>query len=608
MKTLAKQKTGPMERSLAIESATVDLENRTATFSFSSEYPVERWFGMEILSHEAGAPDLSRLKNGGSVRDEHEGDQIGVTEDAWIENRKCWVKVRYSANNPRADVVLKDMADGIRRNVSFRYRIIESVLRDTNEKDGVRVETWLVRKWEPIHVAHVADPADPNVGLREADGVESTFIREESRKEEKKMDEIKTPTLDVDAIRKEGETKLASALAERDRFDSQAEAIIEKHGAVEGVRDIVKKARHEKWPIEKMGAAVLDLIAEKRDATKTHTPASEIGLSEKETKKYDLHRAILNVIDGKDDNLEGEAHREMCKRFGDPKHGNLYVPFEVQKRDLTVASGSGGGYLVGQDRMGFIDLLRNRQCITALGVPRLTGLKGDVYIPKQTGASTAYWVAEGTAVTESNLTFGQLALTPKTVGGLVEITRQLLLQSDPSAQNLTMNDLSKVLAIAVDLVAVSGSGSSGQPRGILSTSGTGTVSWNSSARWTSLLEFESDVATANAEVPGMKWLTTPAVRAVMKANLKTSGVAGYLMDDNGNMNGYPSVVSNQCSSGYLIFGDWSQMIVGEWGTLELKVIENGTNYKAGNIEILGFYTVDVGVRQPTAFSYASSVS
>jgi HK97 family phage major capsid protein len=597
-----------MERGLAVEKATVDLENRTATFSFSSEHPVERWFGMEILSHDSGAPDLSRLKNGGSVRDEHEGDQIGVVEDAWIEEKRAWVRVRYSANNPRADVVLKDMADGIRRNVSFRYRILESVLSGADEKDGVRMETWLVTRWEPIHVAHVADPADPNVGLRAAEGVETTFIRESGKEETEMSQEIQTPTVDVDAIRKEGEAKLAAAMTLRDAFDSQAEAIIEKHGHIEGVRDLVKKARSEKWTTDKLGSATLDIIAENRDATKTYKPEAALGMSDKEVKQYDFHRAIRNVLDKKDDNLEGECHREMVKKFGAPKQGDVYIPYDIQKRDLTVASGSGGGFLVGQDRMGFIDLLRNKQALTQLGATRLTGLKGDVYVPKQTGASTFYWVAEGTAITDSNLTFGQLALTPKTGGGLVEISRQLLLQSDPSAQSLTMSDLAKVMALGVDLAALEGSGSSGEPRGLLSTSGVGTVTWNSSTRWTNVLEFESDIATANAEVAGMKWLTTPAVRAVMKGNLKTSAVGGYLMEDNGTMNGYPTIVSNQCKSGYLIFGDWSQMVVGEWGTMELKVVENGTNYKAGAIEVLGFITVDVGVRQPTAFSYASSVA
>ena len=162
--------------------------------------------------------------------------------------------------------------------------------------------------------------------------------------------------------------------------------------------------------------------------------------------------------------------------------GGVLVPYEVQKRDMSTAA-NGGGYLVEtvNDAASFIELLRNRTVVGELGATILSGLKGNITIPKQTAAGTAYWLSnETTSATESNQTIGQLAMSPKTVGAYTEYSRQLMLQSAPAIDMLIMNDLARVLAIAVDLAALEGNGS-GAPVGIANTSGIGSVTGTSLA-------------------------------------------------------------------------------------------------------------------------------
>ena len=236
--------------------------------------------------------------------------------------------------------------------------------------------------------------------------------------------------------------------------------------------------------------------------------------------------------------------------------------------NLGTLATSTGGFLVATEHMAgsFIDLLRARAKVVQLGAFMLPGLKGDVTIPKLSAAATAYWLStEATAITESQQTFGQLALTPKNVGAYTEVSRQLLMQSTPAADMLVMNDLSKVIALAVDLAALNGSGASGQPTGIINTSGIGAVT-GTSLNWAGVVEFETDVASANADVDTMAYLTTPSVRGTLKARNKTSTTVGnYVWGGTNNertLNGYRAEVSTQIPAADMLFGDWSQIIIG----------------------------------------------
>jgi HK97 family phage major capsid protein len=307
-----------------------------------------------------------------------------------------------------------------------------------------------------------------------------------------------------------------------------------------------------------------------------------------------------------------EASKEITKRTGRDgrTESSFFVPLDVQQRDLTVGTNSAGGYLRATDNLSFIELLRNRMVAYTLGARRLSGLVGNVTIPKQTTAATAYWLAnEGTSITEGNQVFGQLALTPRTVGAYTQVSRLLQLQSSPDVDGIVMSDLAKQIAIAADLATLAGTGTE-QPTGITQTASIGSVTGTSLAA-AGIIEFQTDVAANNALNGSLGYVTTPAVAGLLMARpeLPSTGTTrlwqGNLQE--GSLFGIRAITSAQMSSATMLFGDWSQVVVGEWGVLELAVNPNDDFAKALT-GIRAMYTMDVGVRYAGAFSYASSIT
>lgn len=346
----------------------------------------------------------------------------------------------------------------------------------------------------------------------------------------------------------------------------------------------------------------------------TRSLSARIGLSDKERRSYSLRRAILAAAES---NWSGAGFELECSRAVqtrlhsfNPHPFSFMVPVHdlMCERDLTAANASAGGYLVGTQNVGFIELLRNRTALLRLGAMRLLDLVGNVTVPKQTAAATAYWLAtEGTQITESQPTLGQLSLTPKTVAAYTEIGRTLLLQSDPSAEAMVHNDLAKVVGLAVDTAGINGTGASGQPTGILQISGIGSVT-GASIDYADILEFQSDVG--NALVPECAYLTTPAAAGVLMARQRFASTdtpiwVGNMLD--GQVAGFRAMSTAGMPSATMIFGDFTQVVIAEWGGLEITV-NPYANFQAGIVGVRALYSVDIGVRHPTGFSAASSIS
>lgn len=344
----------------------------------------------------------------------------------------------------------------------------------------------------------------------------------------------------------------------------------------------------------------------------------QLGVTSREERRYSLSRALLAVgTDASPSGYEAEIDQAMRREFKiEPRtNGGIFIPTGVAlTRDLTAGTPSAGGYLVGTDNIGesFIDLLRNKLVAVAMGAQLMTGLRGNVTIPKQSASATAYWLAnESTTITESQPTLGQVALSPKNVGAYTEFSRQLLLQSNPSVDRMIANDLARVVGLAIDAASINGSGASGQPTGIINTAGIGAVV-GTSIDYAKVLEFQTDVAAANALIDGPTcgYVTTPTVAGLLKQRYAVASTYSPLWEGNlveGKVAGMRAMASGQMPAGSMLFGDWSQLILGEWGMLEIAS-NPFANFQSGLIGIRAMQTVDIAVRMPGAFSYASSVT
>jgi HK97 family phage major capsid protein len=582
----------PLVRGLLVDRAAVDEAARTVQMAFASEAPYERYWGIEILDCSRASVDTSRLQSGANLLCDHNTkDVVGVVESVEIgADRVARAVVRFG-KSVRAEEVWQDVLGGIRRNVSVGYMINKAVLEST--EDGL--DTYRVTSWTPYEVSLVSVPADASVGVgRSADLDAPPAATPTPIPPKESIMTIETPV-------QRDHAKEITAIAK----------------TLPGGADMAMRAIQEGKTVEEFQAEALRSLSSKP------VPTADIGLSDKETKQYSMLRAINALANPNDQAaqraaaFERETSDAVAKVMGKSSRG-LFVPYEVQKRDLLVGTATAGGNTVATDLLSgsFIDILRNAMVINGLGARMMTGLVGQIAIPKQTGSGTAYWVAENSAPTEGQQSFGQVTMTPKTVGAFTDISRKLLLQSSISVDGLVQTDLATVLGLAVQQAAINGSGASNQPTGILTTAGIGSVVGGTNGlapTWAHMIALETAIAAANADVGTMGYLTNAKMRGKLKSTEKFGSTNGNAIWDMGNtpINGYAAAVTNAVPSNgtkgsgtnlsSIIFGNFADLMIGMWGSLDLMV-DPYTGSTAGTIRVVALQDVDVAVRNVESFA------
>ena len=586
------------------ERAAADKEGRTFTFPFSSEFGVARSFGNEVLSHEAGAANLARLNDSAPLLWNHDPNKvIGVVERAWVDeqSKRGYSTVRFS-RNAFAQEILADVTDGVLRNVSVAYEINDMQQRG---------EDFVATKWSPYEVSVVSISADAhNTGFgRTYDSqLAATAATNPPLTSTNVVPMENTPDLTV--------VRAEAAEAERTRI-AGITALCEKHNMSDLAGELVRGNQN----IDAARAAVLERMGSAQKPV--NDKAADIGLTEAETRRFSFVRAINALAHPTDRRCQEAARFEFevsdaaAKAMGKESRG-LMVPAEVLRRDLTVGTATAGGNTVATDLLAanFIDLLRNKAVVMGLGTQMLTGLQGNIALPRQTGGATGYWVNESGSPTESQQAFDQLSMSPKTLGAFTDISRKLLLQSSIDIETFVRNDLATVLALEIDRAAIHGSGSSNQPTGILATSGIGSVAGGTNGAaptWANIIGLETEVAQDNADLGSLNYLTNSKVRGKLKGTFTNStyGEAPIFGLD-GRMNGYNTAVTNMVSStltkgsasgvcSAIIFGNFADLIVGMWGSLDLMV-DPYTSSTSGTVRVVALQDLDIAVRHPESFA------
>ena len=576
----------------------VNNESKTIELSFSSEEPYERYWGVEILDHSSTSINMKRLNNDAPLLFNHDRDiVIGVVENARIEENRGKATVRFG-NSAKALEVFKDVEDGILKNVSVGYEIHE--MAKESEKDGV--ETYRVTNWQPLEISIVSIPADNTVGVGRDKDLELKEIKiKEVEKMEKK--EIETPIVETKSV--EAPIVDVKSIQEEAR-KSEVERVREIHaiGNKFDKKDLAEKAINEGVALNEFRTSVLSEI---KTGNEIMTKSVEIGMSEEAKRDYSFARALKASITGDwtGAELEREASNSVEKVLGTSARG-FYVPMDILKREVTTTTGA---TTVSTDVMAgsFIEMLRNKSVLVGMGAQTLTGLSGNVSIPKQGGSATAYWVDESGDTTASDITLTNIALTPKTVSAKTGYSRQMLLQGNPSVDALVMGDLAQSLALAIDLAGIAGTGANGQPLGILGTTGIGSVTTATVAgglTYGKTIDLETAVKVDNADINTVGYVTNASVAGAAKQTDRGTDTGRYILD-NGVMNGYGVSVSNQVPANTIIFGDFSQLIIAMWGGLDIITERNATN---GSYVISAFQSVDFGVRHAESFSATVDVN
>lgn len=574
-------------RAMHMDDQVVDSGKRRVKVAVSSEEPVERSFGIEILDHKPDSIDLSFLNSGRAplLLDHDPTKQIGVVESVTLDGlaRRLRATVRFGKNG-LAKEVFDDVEDSIRGNISVGYQI------NKLEKEGK--DTFRAVSWMPMEVSIVSIPADRTVGVGRSAADDLTTTVNATPIKEATMAEF-----DMDAVKAEAARTASKETAEMFRL-----------AAAHNKRELADKAVAAGRSLAEFRGELLDAIGNKPLDTQ------DVGLTAKEVRKFSLMTAIRAMANPTDRRAQEEARFEFeasaaAQRANGTEARGLMIPTDVlrtwSKRDLNTTDDSA---MIAQDYRGgdFIDVLRNASSVMQAGSTMLSGLKGNVTIPKKTAASSAGWIStEGGAASESEFSDGSVTMTPRTLGAFTDLTRLMMMQSSLDIEALVRDDLSRAIALAIDLGALQGSGSSGQPTGIKNVSGVNKPSSFAAVNPTfaEVVALETYVAEDNALLGNLAYILPAGMYGALKTTAKASGQGLFVVEQPGNtINGYRAIVSNQVTSGDLFFGNFADLLIGMYGGLDI-LVDPYSSASSGNVRIRALQTVDVAVRNAVSFAY-----
>jgi HK97 family phage major capsid protein len=574
-------------RAMAMELSPIDEKRRSVQIALSSEEAVMRSFGYEVLEHSPEAIDLSFLASGRAplLLDHDPSKQIGVIESVRLDGsaRRLRATVRFG-KGALAEEAWSDVVDGIRANISVGYAI-NKMEKDTRQKD-----TYVAKRWRPMEASLVSIPADVTVGVGRSADIPQEPVLTEPKVEVNIMSEF-----DIVAIQAEA----------RKSAEKNAAQIIEL-GARHNQSELAARAIKEGRSIEEFRGELLEKVGSDRALEK-----QEIGMTQKEVKRFSLIRAIRAMANPNDARAQREAAfefevaRAAAESYGRTPQG-IMLPVDVLrtwKRDMNSSDDSS---LFTDDFRGndFIDVLRNASSVMQAGARMLTGLSGDVKIPKKTAASTAAWIStEGGPASESEMTVSAVSMTPKTLGAFTDITRQLMLQSSLDVEALVRDDLAQALALAIDKAGLEGTGLNGQPTGIWNTSGVNapTAFAGDVPTFAEVVSMETAVAEDNALMGNLAYILPASMYGALKTTEKATGTAQFVVEPGNTINGYRAIVSNQATAGRLFFGNFADLLVGMWAGLDI-IVDPYTSSTSGTVRVVALQTVDVAVRHAVSFA------
>ena len=628
-------------REVAVRAASED-EDYDIEFSFSSEQPVDRWFGREIVSNAPGAVNLDRLNDGGMLLFNHNRDQwLGKIVKAWIDEKteKGMVRAVFSERE-FAQEVKKDVLKEIMTLVSYAYEVNEMQL--TKQGDADTPDEWTVTKSTPLEVSFVTVPADPTVGYGRA--LEVNQYPPARASVTLKPTETRSKPMAASSVQDPVELQISDA--ERQQLQDQAResetgrirsiiSVCRQHGC----EDLADGFIDGNASMAEVNAKLLAHLAQQQKNTaRQPAPGQEpepvglpdpIGLTDKQARQWSFFRALRAYLNPQSAQLQEEAafERDVTRAMGKERgmaYSGVGIPLErlklpmsrtsmewaaqrygpqvLQQRGLSVGSAASAGLLVDTDfRPELIDILRNQLAVVGAGATLLTGLEGPLEFPRKITTTTAEVVAEGGFAADSEFSIERVAWSPKTISGNTTITRRMLNQSSLDVENLALMDLMDTVTIKLDHEALYGPGTANNITGLKLISGVNTVDFAAAApTYDEIVAMKTAVFADNANIGTMSYL----VNATGSGALETARIdpgSGIMVLTNGRAAGFPVRSSNQVEAGDYWFGNWASLYGGLFSGFDVIRAMDDDQIKAGGITVAVLVDADFNARHPEAF-------
>lgn len=618
-------------------------ETGVIEFSLSSAEPYRRWFGTEILNHTDEAVALDRI-NGGSAAFlfNHDRDAyIGTLTRGWLDDGKLRVRAVFELDNddnPLARKIYKSVVNGTLRSVSVGYSYDEVMFEERDGEDYI-----IATRWTPFEGSIVTVPADATVGIGRS-------FDEDRENLEGKSEVAVSPTASS-TTRQERSPMEETLTVDKDkllRSERERTAAIYACGNKHNCPELAAKAVDEGWSVMELRSHILEKQPEQQPIAKTNDP---LGMEKKEQQRYSVSKAIEAVIDGgwKGNCFEKEVHDSLVqqaqhnKNYKERDFFSVKIPYQdldvnrasaMQVRDQQVSNAALGGNLVETElaEESFINIFRNKSVMRRMGMRSITGLTANLDLPKHvegvTDGQSIYWVAEDEDVGLIESRFGIVPFRPKIAGSYMYVTRSMLIQSSIPMDNFIREELAIAMALGMDWTAIRGSGIGNEPLGLLNLTGTNPIIFGVDGDIPDvprLVQFETKIATANADERTMGWIMNPKLRGELKSRPRFQNTGNETLwvsanngtSNEGYVNGYRVGVSNQVPANLtkgngtdlnaLIFGDYSRWICAEWGTMELAA-DPYHKFLSGGVRVRIIHECDMNATQPSAFSVATDVA
>lgn len=349
----------------------------------------------------------------------------------------------------------------------------------------------------------------------------------------------------------------------------------------------------------------------------------------KDIEGYSLFKALREYRKGKLTGVELEMHQQ-AERDNQKQDGimGLGIPAVVlvnKKMQVRSTLAAGSSPIVQTDNVGFIDALWARTLCAQMGTKTLSGLTGNVDLPYLATKPTVKWAAtENASAADAAVTLDKISLTPKRITNYVPLSNQLIMQNNKSVEQLMWNALIKAAAVKLDYGAINGANGSGEPCGILSWSGIGSVAIGTDGGAPTLakiLEIIREVAIDDAELGALGFMTNPYVRYKCQTVARVSSTDSVMLwDPNGpdRLMGYNAGVTTQvphtldkgsstgvCSA--LIFGNWNDLTMAQFGAFDL-ITDTMTAAKEATTNLILHGWFDVAVDHASSFAACKDIT
>lgn len=388
---------------------------------------------------------------------------------------------------------------------------------------------------------------------------------------------------------------------ERNEIDKKIKEIAKQYNATDLAMDFIGEKS-----VEDFQNALLEIRSSK--PSKIDTEVAEF-----EKDGFSLGLAMKQMMNGEISGSVKEVSKEMERKYGGKRAENsILIPFGALKRDVTVGTSSSAGALKPTSlSMNSIEALYNNLVIVKAGASYMNDLVGDIDIPRFDNIAAAQYVGENAAASGSSLDVDLVRLSGKDLTANIEVSRRIRMQTPYNIEQICSEQLLQAISHKMDLDALTGDGSGNSVKGILHQTGIGSVATGGTLSWQDLLDLESEVLYQNALINKGSYITNSKVLSLMKGTQKANAL--NFLYENGTANEYPVLTTNGLTevgtttkTSPLFFGDFSQLLVGTWGAIELQ-FNPYANTKTGLHSLTVFVTFDTVVRHPQSFSVATDI-